>query len=116
MEPKTQKNVFTVLLYAALIFLALLCILPFWLMIVNSTRSGVEITHGFSFLPSTHLQENWVQLFAYVNLFRGLFNSVKVAIPATLLTAYFSAILQSTVFTSINFVSSLFSILLLIQA
>ena len=92
MEPKTQKNVFTVLLYAALIFLALLCILPFWLMIVNSTRSGVEITHGFSFLPSTHLQENWVQLFAYVNLFRGLFNSVKVAIPATLLTAYFSAI------------------------
>ncbi|MBR1848790.1 MAG: carbohydrate ABC transporter permease [Lachnospiraceae bacterium] len=92
MEPKTQKNVFTVLLYLALIILAVACILPFWLMIVNSTRSGVEITHGFSFLPGTHLKENWVQLFAYVNLFRGLLNSVKVAVPATLLTAYFSAI------------------------
>lgn len=80
------------ILYVLLIGLALLCILPFWLMIVNSTRSGVEITHSFSFLPGKSLQDNWKVLFDYVNLFLGLFNSVKVAVPATLLTAYFSAI------------------------
>lgn len=80
------------ILYILLIGLALMCLLPFWLMMVNSTRSGVEITHSFSFLPGQSLQDNWKVLFDYVNLFLGLLNSVKVALPATLLTAYFSAI------------------------
>ncbi|MBR6316202.1 MAG: carbohydrate ABC transporter permease [Lachnospiraceae bacterium] len=80
------------LLYLVLLILALACILPFWLMIVNSTRSGVEITHSFSFIPGKSLIDNWKQLFGYVNLFRGLVNSLKVAIPATLCTAYFSAV------------------------
>ncbi|MBP3825070.1 carbohydrate ABC transporter permease [Butyrivibrio sp. VCB2001] len=80
------------ILYIALIILGLMCLLPFWLMMVNSTRSGVEITHSFSFLPGHSLKDNWKVLFDYVNLFLGLFNSFKVAVPATLLTAYFSAI------------------------
>ncbi len=80
------------ILYIALIILGLMCLLPFWLMMVNSTRSGVEITHSFSFLPGHSLRDNWTVLFDYVNLFLGLFNSFKVAVPATLLTAYFSAI------------------------
>ena len=79
-------------LYVLLIILALMCLLPFWLMMVNSTRSGVEITHSFSFLPGHSLSDNWTVLFDYVNLFKGFWNSVKVAVPATLLTAYFSAI------------------------
>lgn len=81
-----------VILYIALIVLALMCLLPFWLMIINATRSGVEITHSFSFLPGKSLKDNWKVLFDYVNLFLGFFNSLKVAVPATLLTAYFSAI------------------------
>ena len=80
------------ILYIALLILGLMCLLPFWLMMVNSTRSGVEITHSFSFLPGHSLKDNWKVLFDYVNLFLGLFNSFKVAVPATLLTAYFSAI------------------------
>ena len=43
------------ILYVALIVLALGCLLPFWLMIVNATRSGVEITHSFSFSQATVL-------------------------------------------------------------
>ena len=68
------------ILYIALIVLALACLLPFWLMIVNSTRSGVEITHSFSFLPGHSLRDNWVQLFNYVNLFTGFFSIVLVLI------------------------------------
>ncbi|MDD6304215.1 MAG: carbohydrate ABC transporter permease [Lachnospiraceae bacterium] len=81
-----------IILYICLILLAAACLLPFWLMIVNATRSGVEITHSFSFLPGKSLKDNWNALFNYVNLFRGFWNSIKVAVPATLLTAYFSAI------------------------
>ena len=80
------------ILYIALIVLGAMCLLPFLLMIVNATRSGVEITRSFTLIPSTHLKENWDTVFSYFNLFLGMWNSVKVSIPATILTAYFSAL------------------------
>lgn len=88
MSTKIKKSI----IYICLIMLAVVCLLPFLLMIVNATRSGVEITHSFTLIPSSHLKENWVALFEYVNLFRGFGNSLIVAVPATILTAYFSSI------------------------
>lgn len=88
MATKIKKSI----IYICLIALATVCLLPFLLMIVNATRSGVEITHSFTLIPGKNLKENWIALFDYVNLFRGFWNSIKVAVPATLLTAYFSAI------------------------
>jgi multiple sugar transport system permease protein len=88
MATKVKKGI----IYACMILLAAICFLPFLLMMVNATRSGVEITHSFTLIPSTHLGENWEALFAYVNLFKGFKNSLLVAIPATILTAYFSSI------------------------
>lgn len=80
------------ILYFLLILLSVICILPFLLMIVNATRSGSEIVTSFTLLPSTHLKENWETVFEYFNLFLGMWNSIKVAVPATLLTAYFSSL------------------------
>ncbi len=80
------------IIYLCLSLLAAICFLPFLLMIVNATRSGVEITHSFTLIPSSHLKDNWEALFAFVNLFKGFRNSLLVAIPATILTAYFSSI------------------------
>lgn len=88
MATKVKKGI----IYACMILLAAVCFLPFLLMIVNATRSGVEITHSFTLIPSSHLKDNWEALFAYVNLFKGFKNSLLVAIPATVLTAYFSSI------------------------
>ncbi len=88
MSVKIKRGV----LYVCLSVLAAMCLLPFLLMIVNATRSGVEITHSFTLIPSSHLKDNWEALFAYVNLFTGFRNSIIVAVPATILTAYFSAI------------------------
>ena len=79
------------ILYFLLILLGILCLLPFLLMLVNATRSGTEIVSSFTLIPSTHLKENWDAVFEYFNLFLGMWNSVKVAVPATLLSAYFSA-------------------------
>lgn len=80
------------ILYFLLILLGAVCLLPFLLMIVNATRSGVEIVNSFTLIPSTHLKENWDIVFQFFNLFQGMWNSIKVAVPATLLTAYFSAL------------------------
>ena len=78
------------ILYILLILLAATCMFPFWMMIVNATRSGSEIVTGFTLIPSTHLKENWEQVFQFFNLFKGMWNSLLVSVPATLLCAYFS--------------------------
>ena len=85
---KIKKSV----IYILLVLLAAACLFPFLLMMVNATRDGVEITHFFTLIPSTHLKENWETVFSFFNLFRGMANSLLVAVPATLLTAYFSAL------------------------
>ena len=79
-------------LYAALIALAVLCLLPFLLMMVNATRTGSEIVTSFTLIPGKALAENWRIVSGYFNLFQGMANSLMVAIPVTLLTGYFSAL------------------------
>lgn len=79
------------ILYFILTLLAVACLLPFLLMMVNATRSGAEIVRSFTLIPSNHIMENWQTVVKYFNLFKGMLNSVIVAVPATLLTAYFSA-------------------------
>ena len=80
------------ILYVLLILLGAACLFPFLLMIVNATRSGVEITRSFTLIPSNHIKENWEVVFSYFNLFKGMWNSLLVAVPATLFTVYFSAL------------------------
>ncbi len=85
------KKINTIILYVILVGISVICLLPFLLMIVNSTRSGIAIMTSFTLVPGDALQANWKTVNGYFNLFMGFFNSVKVAVPATVLTAYFSA-------------------------
>lgn len=87
-----SRKIGRLFLYLFLIVLAIVCVVPFALMIINATRSGSEIMLSFTLIPSTHAKENWDTVFSYFNLFLGMKNSLVVAIPATFLTAYFSAI------------------------
>lgn len=80
------------LLYLVLICLGALCLFPFLLMMVNATRSGVEITRSFTLIPGKYTKANMDTVFKYFNLFKGMWNSLLVSVPATLLTAYFSAL------------------------
>ncbi|MDD6491958.1 MAG: carbohydrate ABC transporter permease [Firmicutes bacterium] len=88
MATKIKKAI----LYLALILLAVVCMVPFLLMLVNATRSGREIMTSFTLIPGDSLKENWDAVFGFFNLFLGLWNSFKVAVPATILTSYFSAL------------------------
>ena len=95
---KTYKNnvihdkIMKCILYLAIGLLAVVSFFPFYAMIINATRSGVEISRAFSLIPSSHLVENYVQLIKFVNIPRGILNSILVSVPATLFTAYFSAL------------------------
>lgn len=86
------KKIKTGIIYLCLIILAVSCLIPFLLMMVNATRSGREIMTSFTLIPGNSLKENWEAVWGYFNLFKGLWNSFKVALPATLLSAYFSAL------------------------
>lgn len=88
MFTKVKKNI----LYLLLIVLSILCLAPFGMMLVNSTRSSQEIMSGFTLIPGDSLAENWKTMFGYFNIFRGLGNSLFVSLCVTLLTAYFSAL------------------------
>ena len=57
------------LIYLFLVVLAVACMIPFLMMMVNATRNGNEILTGFSLIPSTHLKENWDTVFSYFNLY-----------------------------------------------
>lgn len=86
------KKIKTGIIYLALILLAVSCLVPFLLMMVNATRSGREIMTSFTLIPGDNLKENWDAVWGYFNLFLGLWNSFKVAVPATILSSYFSAL------------------------
>lgn len=86
------KKIKKVILYLALTLLAVTCMVPFLLMIVNATRTGVEITTSFTLIPGNALLDNWKIMNSFLNVFKGMFNSLLVAVPCTILTAYFSAI------------------------
>ena len=79
------------ILYICLTLLAIICLLPFAMMMVNATRTSDQIVKGFSLIPGTALAHNWEVVFSYFNLFKGMLNSLIVALPATFLGAYFPA-------------------------
>ena len=81
-------------IYIVCIILAVLSILPFWIMIVNATRSTVQIqSHAISLIPSTHILQNFKVLAGKTfNPYTGFLNSVIIATGATVCSVYFSTL------------------------
>lgn len=77
-------------IYIMLFILVVVTVVPIWLLLVNATRSTTEIQQGLGWFPSTHLFENYGILQGKgLNLWRGFFNSLFVAVASTVLTVYF---------------------------
>jgi len=82
------------LIYILLIILAVLSIMPFYIMFINATRSTVEIQrNALSLIPSTHLRENWrLLMVGAFDPIVGFRNSFIISTGATLLATYFSSL------------------------
>lgn len=88
---KITTTIMRIFIYIVLFFILILIIIPIWLLLVNASRSTVEIQQGLSLLPSTHLIDNYnVLLNRGLNITRGFANSFFVAGMSTLVTVYFS--------------------------
>ncbi len=80
-----------VLVYLFLVILVVITLLPVWMLIVNATRSTVEIQQGISLLPSKYLVTNYkILLSKGLDLPRGFFNSITIAVLTTVIAVYFS--------------------------
>ncbi len=72
--------------------LSALAIVPFWIMIVNATRSSSQIQNGVSLIPGSFLPNNWNVLATKgFNVAIGFKNSAIIAFGSTILSVYFSA-------------------------
>ncbi|WP_338782396.1 carbohydrate ABC transporter permease [Metabacillus sp. FJAT-52054] len=72
--------------------LAIVCFVPFLMMLVNATRSNEAILTGFTLVPGNALLENYQTMMDYVNVWTGFKNSLFISVLVTILTGYFSAL------------------------
>ncbi|MCR4749443.1 MAG: carbohydrate ABC transporter permease [Lachnospiraceae bacterium] len=89
-----ETKIIKVFIYIVCIILTVLSILPFWIMIVNATRSTTQIQqHAVAFIPSTYLMNNLKILTGKsFNPMVGFKNSILVSTFATLCATYFSTL------------------------
>lgn len=89
-----SQTVKKTIIFILCVFLAILSLMPFVIMIVNSTRSTTQIQqHAVSLIPSTYFSNNLkILLGKSFNPAVGFMNSLIVSVGATLLATYFSTL------------------------
>ena len=92
MKSKRTSLALMITIYVSFAILTVLSIFPFWLMIVNSTRSTYEIQqHAISLVPSSFLMNNLAILTGKsFNPILGFTNSLIVSVGTTVCALYFS--------------------------
>ncbi len=106
------------------IFLCFLSLIPFWIMVVNATRTSVDIQQGLSLIPSHYFMENWNKLLYQCNesvpLWKYMTNSLLIAAPCTILAVYFSTMTAYGVtvykFKGVNFAWAFIMAIMMIPA
>jgi multiple sugar transport system permease protein len=81
-----------IFLYFCLIVLAIICFLPFYLMIMNATHNNTEISTKLWLTPGAALMENYTRLSGNVDIWKGFFNSLFLSVCITIVSGYFSAL------------------------
>ena len=105
-----------VAMYIFLVILFAVCFFPFYAMIINATRTTGQILAGFSLVPGTAVLQNFKDLVGKVNIGLAFSNSLLIAVAATALSSYFSALTAyAFVVYNIKGKTALFVVVLLIM-
>ena len=94
MAGKRKEKVKTklTLTYLFLIFLAVISILPFYSMIIGCTHDNAAMATSFQLVPGKYLAANFERLNSNVNIFRGILNSLFIAVLYTAISTYVGAL------------------------
>lgn len=88
--------------YVFLFSLFSLCVVPFYMMIMDATHTNKEILTHIQLLPGNAFGQNFTKVTGRINFAQGFANSIFVATLSTALTAYFGA-LTAYGFSKYNF-------------
>jgi len=93
MNKNRKKIKFTnILIYIILLLLLALTVLPFYLVIINSTHSSINIATKLNLGIGSYLVDNYQTMQEKINIWEGFKNSLMIAIPYTIFTGYFGAL------------------------
>ncbi len=80
-----------IIAYIVLVILAFLCLIWFYVLFINATRSHNQLSMGFTPLPGAYLVRNMTNLFnGPTPVVRGMINSLIIATSSAFLCVYFS--------------------------
>lgn len=93
MKPKKTAHLSNILAHVLLVFLSFLCLFFFYILIINATRTHIDLQKGFSFLPGSNLVNNLKNVLndANVPILYGIMNSLIVSTGCAALSTYFSS-------------------------
>lgn len=94
LERRDGNPVVKALIYFVCIFLAVLSLFPFFIMVINATRSTTQIQqHAVSLIPSHYLLNNFAVFNGKTfNPGQGFINSLIIAVGSTACLVYFSSL------------------------
>jgi multiple sugar transport system permease protein len=79
-------------IHLVMIFLALVAIVPVYILLINATRSTEQINLGISLVPSHYAAYNWHALTSRgFQIWQGFYNSAFISVITTLVAVYFSS-------------------------
>ncbi|WP_218970488.1 carbohydrate ABC transporter permease [Metabacillus halosaccharovorans] len=93
-EQKAKKRnslIIITLIWIMLIISAVICLIPFYSMIITSTHANSEIARKLLMTPGDKFIENYKRLVEVVPIWRGFANSLFITLISTFIGLYFSA-------------------------
>lgn len=74
--------------YFFLIVLAVICLLPFGIMLLNATQNNADLATKLTLIPGSNLAENYKAMLELIPFWKHIKNSLVMTAPNVLLTAY----------------------------
>lgn len=91
-KKESNGKVRKVVTYVVLILLAVVSVVPFYNMIIGCTHDNAALATTFQMVPGKYLMDNYHRLQDNVNIWRGLTNSLFLAITYTVISTYIGAL------------------------
>ena len=88
---KMKKYAARTVVYLLAIAVAVTAFYPFFVMIISATHDNYNIVAKINVLPGNQLAVNYARLTQNIELYRGIFNSVILAVTVTAVQNYFTA-------------------------
>lgn len=111
---RIKRNFCRFLIYFFAILIAVTAFYPFFVMLISATHDNYNIVAKINILPGNKLAENYARLTQNIELYRGIANSVFLAVTVTVVQNYF-VVMASYAFAKFQFKGKnfLFSVVLI---